>query len=1127
MRKLIKSLVLIAAAAMTLIACNKEVEPQQQNVDGLYKYSFTILDDATKALIGENNIVWEEFDEVGLLVGDYYIGSGDVDVTVEPRQVTFTSEEDIPAKTMVYAYFPFEKDNDDPTMVAITLNNSQAGAKASAMPLAGIPFQVENAVDANNQTNGAIQFLNLGSLVNFKIYSSEEEYQSETIKSITFTANDNIAGIGYIDLTTVTADNAAFAFVEEGEKSVSVVALEESIPASAEEAHPISMVILPGEFYGTLTVTTNAATYSRAIGSESSKKAFDRSGVRTFSLNLGKEGVERESIEFFHESFDSCDSTGGNDESWSGTVAQGTFSDEKADNEGWVLENGNAANKSIKLGAGSKKGSATTPALGITTSTATLTLRAGAWDGKSENTRVMVSIEGNGETSVDYVELTKGEFNDYVIVLGNGVDGNTKVKFEAEQVSNNRFFIDDVKVVSGGVMPVVETLTVTPDAGNPETVSYEGGVLNYTVSTANIDHWTAESSNEAFVVDYVEGGFKVTVAENEATTGRTATITVAGGSKSQSITISQEAAPAQIQAITIAQFLEKEVNNTDWYQLTGEITSITNTAYGNLYIEDATGSVYVYGLTETQQNSNNQSFSSIGLEVGDILTLNTLRADYNGTAQAGGTIPAYYVSHVKTPSITVNPTALTFDAEGGSGTISVNAANFDGNVTISASSDNSQFTYSISEDGSTITVCASENTGSTVINGTLTVYATNGTITKSATVSLSQNKPVQAAQKGDVLWAESFSGFSDGAVPSVSNAQTTVYGDGNVTYTCVEGGGTATKIYASGTMSAGGSIPELLVAKSNGSFTVSGIPTGLATKMTLTFKTNRPELTTTSTTSGVTIDNSSYNADSKVFTVLVSVVSSVTSFNLIFTNPSSQNNSRVDDFLLVVGQKEDQPITFGDNKRVEWTVGTDCTLNEAKQGLTVTGAQTTVTYSSSDITVATVANDGKVTPLKAGEVVITAIAAETNDYNQASDSYTLVITDPSATAVEYSFTITPSYFNSSSYAANNNSKTTEATATDGSGKTMNVQWTSYQIMLGTGEYAGKMQWKKSEGCIYNTTDLGTIKSVTVNKTDGSFTTYYGTSAQPSTGTTVGNGFFQVKVGGATGRTNSIVVVFEK
>ena len=125
----------------------------------------------------------------------------------------------------------------------------------------------------------------------------------------------------------------------------------------------------------------------------------------------------------------------------------------------------------------------------------------------------------------------------------------------------------------------------------------------------------------------------------------------------------------------------------------------------------------------------------------------------------------------------------------------------------------------------------------------------------------------------------------------------------------------------------------------------------------------------------------------------------------------------------------------------------------------------------------------------------------------------------------YSFDITANDFNTTSYAANNNQKTTTATATDGSGSTMSVKWTSNQVM----KQSSAMQWQKSKGLIYNDTDLGNITSVVVTSSAGSFTTYYGTTVQPSSETTVGSGnrYFQVKVGSATGSSTKIKVTFEQ
>ena len=104
-------------------------------------------------------------------------------------------------------------------------------------------------------------------------------------------------------------------------------------------------------------------------------------------------------------------------------------------------------------------------------------------------------------------------------------------------------------------------------------------------------------------------------------------------------------APGDLTKVTVAEFLQKDVNTTDWYQLTGTIMSIANATYGNFTIKDETGEVYVYGLTKEYSETNDKSFSTIGLKVGDIVTLGTLRAEFNGSAQAGGTPPAFYISH--------------------------------------------------------------------------------------------------------------------------------------------------------------------------------------------------------------------------------------------------------------------------------------------------------------------------------------------------------------------------------------------------------------------------------------------------------------------------------------------------
>lgn len=120
--------------------------------------------------------------------------------------------------------------------------------------------------------------------------------------------------------------------------------------------------------------------------------------------------------------------------------------------------------------------------------------------------------------------------------------------------------------------------------------------------------------------------------------------------------------PGELVEATIEEFLAAEVSTDTWYKLTGTITDIANSTYGNFTIKDETGSVYIYGMTEEKQDGNDKSFVNLGLQVNDIVTLATVRGEHNGEAQGGGsTTPAYYISHERPEQPEIpegDPTAL-------------------------------------------------------------------------------------------------------------------------------------------------------------------------------------------------------------------------------------------------------------------------------------------------------------------------------------------------------------------------------------------------------------------------------------------------------------------------------------
>ena len=98
--------------------------------------------------------------------------------------------------------------------------------------------------------------------------------------------------------------------------------------------------------------------------------------------------------------------------------------------------------------------------------------------------------------------------------------------------------------------------------------------------------------------------------------------------------------PEMVEA-TAAEFLAAAEDSTV-YKLTGEITRVVNTSYGNFDITDATGTVYVYGLL-TPDGEQQKQFAAAGLKQGDTITVYGTRTSYNGSPQMKN---ATYISHV-------------------------------------------------------------------------------------------------------------------------------------------------------------------------------------------------------------------------------------------------------------------------------------------------------------------------------------------------------------------------------------------------------------------------------------------------------------------------------------------------
>ena len=161
-------------------------------------------------------------------------------------------------------------------------------------------------------------------------------------------------------------------------------------------------------------------------------------------------------------------------------------------------------------------------------------------------------------------------------------------------------------------------------------LSQSGSSNTFTVTAT--DNWTIENTNDWLTVSPTSGSAGETIVTLSAPgvlSARTATIKLISGGNVQEINIVQGTKVAEL--ATCKQVAEGPDGKT--FRVRASITQIANTKYGNMYIADETGSVYIYGTLDKEGKTANNPISSWGLEVGDIVTVEGPKKDYNGTIE--------------------------------------------------------------------------------------------------------------------------------------------------------------------------------------------------------------------------------------------------------------------------------------------------------------------------------------------------------------------------------------------------------------------------------------------------------------------------------------------------------------
>ena len=203
-----------------------------------------------------------------------------------------------------------------------------------------------------------------------------------------------------------------------------------------------------------------------------------------------------------------------------------------------------------------------------------------------------------------------------------------------------------------------------------------GGGVNSSAYTSTVS-WSFDPATipDWLTVSPVSGGagsdhIVFAADPNPGSSERTANLMVNVGGRQQRFTVIQEGAGESDAPIsTIKQV--SEGNDGEVFRIRGTVASVANTNYGNLYIEDETGRIYIYGLVNAkgQYPKDAGGWSTFGVEAGDVITVQGPRTLYNGTTLE--LVDATLIA-VEKSLIEVTPSAIALEsAEAGTFTVSV------------------------------------------------------------------------------------------------------------------------------------------------------------------------------------------------------------------------------------------------------------------------------------------------------------------------------------------------------------------------------------------------------------------------------------------------------------------------
>ena len=272
-------------------------------------------------------------------------------------------------------------------------------------------------------------------------------------------------------------------------------------------------------------------------------------------------------------------------------------------------------------------------------------------------------------------------------------------------------------------------------------IAMGGGSTSVTVEAT--DSWSISGAPSWLTVSPASGSAgSSTINFSAASTldGRTAELVMNCGGKTQNINVIQGL--ATVSKATCAEVIAGPESKT--YLVTGTCTRIANTSYGNWYLADSTGEIYIYG---TVNAAGNYSWSSFNIEVGDEVTVQGPKTVYNGTVElVDATFISVNKSLIKVAS--VSPETGILPLEGGD--LVVKLTNKGTGLYVS---DLPEWLSICALAGNTVTLHAAPNEGGDR-DATITFRTTDGKKEYTCQLAVTQKGAIVAVTVAEFLAAE-------------------------------------------------------------------------------------------------------------------------------------------------------------------------------------------------------------------------------------------------------------------------------------------------------------------------------------------------------------------------------------